>query len=236
MSPLTGLMVLLYEYNEQRIAVLMNSEGNADVLNRVPKSAPKVVRFVAHELTNRDLVEGLRRGDVGVAAAFYDRFAVKINRLVWRLLGADTEHDDVVNQVFVNILSSIKKLRHPEAFDDWICGIAVNTVRKEIRSRKYRRILVSVPEYQERKAEEGETEKQVLVRRVFKVLNTMKTEDRIAFILRYVEGNTLGEVAVSGGYSLATAKRRIARAKREFLKRVRKDTALASFIEEIKDV
>lgn len=202
----------------------------------VSKKARKVVRLGTNKLSKRDIVEGLRAGDVGAAAEFYDRFGAKVNRLVWRLLGADTEHDDVVNQAFVNILSSIHKLRHPEAFDDWICGITVNTVRKEIRSRKYRRILVSVPEYQDRRAEDRDPEKQALIQRVFGILNAMKTEDRIAFVLRFIEGNTLGEVAVSGGYSLATAKRRIARARKDFLKRARKDTALASFAEGGEDV
>ena len=67
------------------------------------------------------------------------------------------------------------------------------------------------------------------------ILRKMKTDDHIVFVLRFVEGNTLGEVAVASGYSLATAKRRISRAKKEFMKRAKNDAVLAALIEDMKD-
>jgi DNA-directed RNA polymerase specialized sigma24 family protein len=69
--------------------------------------------------------------------------------------------------------------------------------------------------------------------RLFEVLDNMKTEDHIVFVLRFIERNTLGEVAVAGGYSLATAKRRVAHAKKEFVKRAKKDTVLSAVFRDI---
>ncbi len=199
------------------------------------KKEARVVRMADHVFGNDEIVRGIINKDPSAAAALYDRFGNKINRLVWRLLGADSEHDDVVQLVFVHILSSIKKLKSSDALEDWITGITVNTVRREIRNRKYRRILIPTADYPETAADPNDTRSKLMVRRLFAILREMRTEDHIVFVLRFVEGNTLGEVAAAGKYSLATAKRRIARAKREFMKRANKDSVLASYIEEMKN-
>ncbi len=51
-----------------------------------------------------------------------------------------------------------------------------------------------------------------LLTRVYEVLDRVSVECRLAWILRYIEGEKLEEVAERCGCSLATAKRRIAAA------------------------
>jgi len=67
-------------------------------------------------------VAGMLAGDSHARASFYDHYRAMVNRLVWRLLGADSEHDDVVQMVFVHALTSIGKLRDPESLDTWLGG------------------------------------------------------------------------------------------------------------------
>jgi RNA polymerase sigma-70 factor (ECF subfamily) len=57
-------------------------------------------------------------------------------------------------------------------------------------------------------------EQKALLGRVYRVLDGMPTNERVAWALRYVEGEPLESVAVLSGCSLATAKRRIAAAAR----------------------
>jgi RNA polymerase sigma-70 factor (ECF subfamily) len=54
-------------------------------------------------------------------------------------------------------------------------------------------------------------------------LTTLPADDRIAFALRVMEGMELLEVAEACRVSLATAKRRIARAQRRFAELVARD-------------
>src|SRR5678815_1520371 len=66
--------------------------------------------------TETQLLELARRGDTAsVAAAIYDLFSADVNRLVWRVLGADPDHDDVVHHVFIQLVTGISKVRDPEA-------------------------------------------------------------------------------------------------------------------------
>lgn len=206
------------------------------MLRKDTNEISRVVRLNRKHMSDAEIVSGLVKRDEQAATALFDKYNGKVNQLVWRLLGADSEHNDVVHGVFVHILTSIKKLKKPESLPDWITGIAINTVRREIRNRKYRRILHLVPEYPEADLSYASDGTQVPVKRVFGILGEMKTDDHIVFVLRFVERNTLGEIASSCGYSLATAKRRVHKAREEFIKRARKDAILSGLIKDVDHV
>ena len=194
-----------------------------------------MVKLVGKELSNHEIVAGLLDQNPQAAAALYDRFADHINRLVWRILGGDDEHDDVVQQVFLNALGSIGKLKDPGALEGWLVGITINTVRREIRNRKARRIFKLVPGTSELPRDSLDPEAQLLAPRFYAVVSRLKAADRIVFTLRFVEGYTLGECAAACDCSLATVKRRLTRARRVFFKYARMDPVLASWIEEVRD-
>ena len=184
--------------------------------------------------SNQEIVEGLLRHSPDAIQALYRQYGDLVNRLVWRQLGADQDHDDVVHQVFIDVISSIAGLANPLALHSWIAGVTINAVRKEIRSRKYRRILRLQPGSPETPDERLHPEHQLFLRRFYSIVDSMKTTHRIMFILRFVEGHTIVETAVMCGCSTATVKRKTAQAKRVFMKKARKDTVLASMIEERK--
>lgn len=192
----------------------------------------QVLELVREDRTNERIIEGLERSDPDAARALFDEYGDLVNRMVWRLLGADQEHDDVVHQVFVNILTSIGSVRNPAALKSWITGVTLNTVRREIRTRKYRRILKLVPDPAANAVHAGGTTQ--LTRSFYTILSGLGTEERIAFTLHHVEGQGLAEVAVTMGRSLATVKRRIAKARKIMMAQIKKDARLASVVEELK--
>ena len=199
------------------------------------KHMAEVVKLAGTQLSDREIVDGVLNRDSRAAAVLYDRYSDHVNRLVWRILGGDEEHDDVVQQVFLNALGSMGKLRDPEALEGWLVGITINTVRREIRGRKARRIFRLVPGTSELPYDSLDPDSQLVAPRFYEVLARLKTADRIVFTLRFVEGYTLGECAGACGCSLATVKRRLTRAKRAFFKHARMDPVLASWIEEARD-
>ena len=64
------------------------------------------------------------------------------------------------------------------------------------------------------------------------MLDEMPVEQRMAFVLRHVHGTTLLEAAEACETSLATIKRRLARAELRFLEAVREHPGLTHFLEE----
>lgn len=191
----------------------------------------EIVELATVKLDNHKLVEGLRGGAASAVEVFHQRFGERINRWVWRLLGGDAEHDDVVHQVFINLLSSLGGLRNPAALGAWVDSVTIRTVRKEIRSRRYRRLLVFAPQRVERQLDPSSPARQAHIRRFYCILDAMRPDDRILFVLRFIEGCSLQELADAGEYSLATAKRRLKHAREEFRKRAVRDLVLVSLLE-----
>lgn len=166
------------------------------------------------------------------AGALYDRYKVLVNRLIRRLLGPDDAHNDVVHDAFVHMLAGAKSVRDPEGLEGWVRVVATNTVRKEIRRRGYRRRL---------RAQRAEVKLQTasvlpdpprpegafLVRRTYALLDRLPTEQRIAFVLRYVEQHSLGDAAAIAETSLSTFKRRLNAASRKFARLAKNDPFLS---------
>ena len=140
-----------------------------------------------------------------------------VNGLAFRLMGRDADVDDLVQDAFVTAFAGLDGLDDPQAFAAWLGSIVVRTAGKVIRRRmllerlglRRRRDPVDIDTVAARLAgPDVATE----LRRVYERLERLPAEQRIAFLLRRVEGMELEEVAQKMGISLATAKRRIAAA------------------------
>jgi len=167
--------------------------------------------------TDAELAELLRSGSREAAAAVYDRFSAMVNRWVWRLLGADQDHHDIVQQVFVRILLAGRRLRDVDKLAGWVHAITVNTVHNELRRRQVRRFF-----WRDRPPAllhgdfVREVEMRDLLVRAKSVIEKLPPSERIVFMLHYVDRHSLPEIAQLCGFSLSTAKRRLARASRRF--------------------
>jgi RNA polymerase sigma-70 factor (ECF subfamily) len=171
------------------------------------------------DLTDAELVALLQHDLQRGAAKIHDRFAPTVNRLVWRLLGADSDHDDLVQMVFCKIVQHATKLRDPARLGSWVTTTTINTVYEELRKREIRRLFLrqrfDVPFHPDLT---HDVEIRDLLLRARVLINGLAPKDRIVFVLHFVDGHTLQEVADFCGYSLRTAKRRLGSVNRRFRK------------------
>jgi len=72
--------------------------------------------------------------------------------------------------------------------------------------------LSQPPDFEQLPSRGASPEEQALLRSLFATLDTLPVDDRIAWSLRHIQGETLPEIARLVGCSLATVKRRIQRA------------------------
>jgi RNA polymerase sigma-70 factor (ECF subfamily) len=182
------------------------------------------------------LVTALQTGQAGAAAALYDRFGRDVNRLVARFLGNDEEHDDMVQQVFVAAMASVRSLRDPRALRGWLVTLSVNTVRAELRRRRYRRwVRPEADIHMFTPAHHDDHEARDLLQRTYTILGKLGVDERLAFTLRYVEDYALEDVAAACGCSLATAKRRIRSAEARVRAMAQHEPALATYLKGKRD-
>jgi RNA polymerase sigma-70 factor (ECF subfamily) len=152
----------------------------------------------------------------------YRRYCRYVAAVILRLDGRCSELDDLVQDVFAEAAAGIARLREPDAIKGWLATIAVRTVRRRLRMRRAWRFLGL-------DRHEGEIvlvdprvspADRALLRAVYEVLDQMPVDDRLAFTLHVIEGETLEAVAKLCGCALATAKRRVARGQRLILQRM----------------
>jgi RNA polymerase sigma-70 factor (ECF subfamily) len=176
------------------------------------------------------LVRGLIERDPNAASLFHQKYGRLISHLVWRLLGADPEHDDVVHQVYVNILESIDSLRTPDSLKSWVTGVAINTVRREIYRRRFRRLFHFVPDYSKNEIAASTPEKGVAIRRFYELLEKIGVERRVVLLLNLMEGYTLNEIALMCKISVPTAKRRFQSGKKRLYELAKNEPLFTEWI------
>jgi RNA polymerase sigma-70 factor (ECF subfamily) len=87
--------------------------------------------------------------------------------------------------------------------------VTVRVVRRRLRRRRWRQFFHVDAEAVDVPAPGATPEEHALLARMYRVLDTVRPEDRLAWLLRHVEREPLQDVALACGCSLATAKRRI---------------------------
>jgi RNA polymerase sigma-70 factor (ECF subfamily) len=188
--------------------------------------APRAVPALPWHGSTERLLELAQSGAPAAAQLVHDRFADDIHRVVYRVLGPDAEHEDVVQQVFLQILRDVSRVREADKLQGWVMAVAVNTARALIRKRKLRFWHSTTVDDAETWTQEDDSDGRELVRRTYGILRQLRTEDRVAFSLRYIEGYQVQEVASLTGASLATVHRRLARGELEFRRRAAEDELL----------
>ena len=167
---------------------------------------------------DQELVGRARRSEARAFETLYRRHAEFAFNLAARIQGSATDVEDVVHDAFLKAQERLGDLRDSAAFRPWLGSIVVRLVRTRLRRRKLLRALgLTTPEPVEIEsiaAVDADPEARALLAQVYALLQTLAADDRIAWTLRYVERHRLETVAVMMDCSLATAKRRIARAQR----------------------
>jgi RNA polymerase sigma-70 factor (ECF subfamily) len=182
------------------------------MLRLVPNEAPA-------SADDAELVRRVREGDRGAEDALYRRHAKPTAGLIARLLGRREDVEDVLHDAFVTALTKIGDLREPSAFRPWLTMIAVTNVRRVLRRRRLMRALGLWPSSDSVSLEQlASRDVSPHVRAelavVDGILARLPTDQRIAWMLRHVEGHRRQDVAELCGCSLATIKRRLSAAER----------------------
>jgi RNA polymerase sigma-70 factor (ECF subfamily) len=154
-------------------------------------------------------------------AEFHDRYAARVRGILWGVLGPDHELSDLHHDVFVRALGSIHSLKEVNALQSWMSAVAVHTAKAALEKRLSRRRWLAplsskpVPEPASPDPS-GRLDAREALRAIHTLLDRLPVAERIAFGLRFLDGFELVDVAEACEVSLATIKRRLARAEQRF--------------------
>ena len=154
--------------------------------------------------------------------AVYRAHARYVAGLALKVLGRDSDVDDVVHDVFVAAAKGLDALRDVNAMRGWLGVVTVRVARRRLTARRVLSLFGLEPEtdYGELASPDAGPQQRAMVTQLYQVLDTLPAGERLAWALRHIEGEQLEEVARLCDCSLATAKRRIAAAQRRIDRRL----------------
>jgi RNA polymerase sigma-70 factor (ECF subfamily) len=146
----------------------------------------------------------------------FKEHAAYVGRLAFRLLGREDEVDDIVQDVFVTLFRHLDRIRQSESVRAWLATTTVRTVRRRLRVRRIG-FLLRGRDYSDPMDLAGygtSGEDRAALWNVHVALDKVSVNARIAWIFRYIEQESVDDVARLCGCSRSTAKRRISDAHR----------------------
>ena len=161
-----------------------------------------------------ELVRALRAGEAWAASAVWNAYASRVFRIAARVLGSESEGEDITQDVFARVFSGIGGLRDPSALESFVFSVALRMVKRELQRRRVRRILrlSDTGHLPECPVDAHDSEARDALAWLYTILDQLGAEERTAFVLRYMETMSLPEIAAAMDLSLATVKRRLDRA------------------------
>lgn len=169
-------------------------------------------------------------------AELFDRFHSMVYQLAYRVLGDREEALDVCQEVFLAVYREMHRFQGKSSLKTWIYRIAVNRAANRCRwwNRLRRRGTVSLDEhlsidserqYSETLVAGGRSPEDTLLlceerEQIECSLLKLPPQQRIAVIMRDIEGLSYEEIADFMNVSLGTVKSRIARGRDELKRRL----------------
>jgi len=191
-----------------------------------PPTGAQVLSLPQKFADESELISGLCRRDPASAQALYLQYAGLVRRILIQVLGSDRDVDDLVQDTLIVVINRAPALRKVQSFRSFVIGVAIHLAKNEIRRRTVRRFVglddaTEVPLVDPHDASAAQ-----LARHLYRALDKMELMARTAFVLRFVHGCELAEVAAACDCSVATIKRKLARAEARFSKLVAGDPVL----------
>lgn len=193
-------------------------------INRLHKEDAALVR--AFQAGNRDAFDDLVL-----------KHQHRVFNLCYRFLGDYQDANDLAQDTFVKVYQSLKRFRLESTFSTWLYRIAVNTSKNRLKSLayKYKRKTVSLnsPERPENPApaieirDETQSPMMELERKerltfIQKAIDTLPAEQKTIVVLSDIEGLSYDEIATVTGHKLGTVKSKLARARLDLRKKLRR--------------
>jgi RNA polymerase sigma-70 factor (ECF subfamily) len=172
-----------------------------------------------------ELLERIGKGDRLAERQFYDRYKRQVTATIIRVMGHDTDLEDIIQEVFVVAFTSLPRFRGDARLSTWLYRVTVNVALGKIRYRSRRPRLLLHPEKARR---DGVADTKTPLRLLetkqdealcHRVLASLPPKKRVVLYLYEFRDLDLKEIAYIVDANPVTVRTRLFYARREFHKR-----------------
>jgi RNA polymerase sigma-70 factor (ECF subfamily) len=182
--------------------------------------------------TEASVIEACRRGDRDALDSVFRTHAPMLQRLLTRIAGPGPEVEDLLEASLIAALEAFPRFRGEASVERWLASIATRTAYNHFRYAKRRKhaslelVTSQLEPVDARPLPDKAIESRRRMDRLYHHLGRMSASKRIPFVLYFLEGRPLDEVAAMVGSSAALTKGRIFLARRNLLAWAKKDPEL----------
>lgn len=163
------------------------------------------------------LVNECVKGNPIAQKELFEKFAPKILFVCKRYCKEIEDAEDVLQESFIKIFTSLEKYKHEGSFEGWMRRIAVNCCLDFLRKQKQLGDIASLEDHAFHLEDESLSNKTLEVEDLMKMIESMPKGYQVVFNLFAIEGYNHKEIAELLGVSEDTSKSQYFRA-RAFLK------------------
>lgn len=181
-----------------------------------------------------ELIEKLIQGDEKAFKSFFDHYKQKVYNTAAGFLTNSEEAEDITQEVFIQVFRSIKHFKKNSQLSTWIYRITVTKCLDQLRKKKTKKRFAFITDIFEKDDSDKkesfvnyehpgvETDKKELSVILFKEIDKLPENQRIAFVLNKVEQLGYREISEIMDTSVPAVESLISRAKANLKKRLEK--------------
>jgi RNA polymerase sigma-70 factor (ECF subfamily) len=174
-------------------------------------------------LDEHELIQGLRQGEEPAFRWLVENYRNKVYHTVINIVQQEADAEDATQEVFIKVFESIDQFKQESTLSTWIYRIAVRKALDKLRRRKTRQKLQQLLPWwmpAEKKDEQPlfhhpgiELENKEKAAILFKAIDELPENQRIAFTLIVVQKMSYQEVVPILGKNIKALESLISRAK-----------------------
>jgi RNA polymerase sigma factor (sigma-70 family) len=171
--------------------------------------------------SDAELVVASLDGDRAAFGLLIDRHRRRAAALARGLLASHEDADDVVQEALLQAYLGLERLRDPDSFGAWLCGIVVNLARMRLRSSRDRAVSLDAGGQMAPSSVEASVLDELdSLRKLQAALEPLPPAERDAVLMHYVDGLTTQEIAALLGERPGTVRVRLHRARARLRRRL----------------
>ena len=183
--------------------------------------ANNITSDASDKLSDEELARRLKGGDEDAGRLLFERFRAYVYRIARSFVDAETSFD-VVQEVFVRVLTGIKDFRAGAKFSTWLHRITLNCCYDLLRRKRVRSEEVVEETFFSARSNGSEppdaaAERTELETAFRTAMDELSPKLRSVFTLRFFERLSYSEIAERLGISMGTVMSRLFYARRQLL-------------------
>ena len=163
-----------------------------------------------------DVLRRAQKGDERAFALILRAYETPVFNYVYRIVGDRAMAEDLTQEVFVRVFQALPRFSLRCKFTTWLFQVTKNRVLDELRARERRpQSVLAIEDAPRLELVDPPVERQETIDAVWRAVEGLNVDLKMALLLRDVVGLSYTEIADSLEITLATVKWRIFKAREE---------------------